>query len=187
MSTIVQELAWEEFLEGSKLTPVTPSAFAAIYNESQMVLDITMLPERISFVLGNHIHSKFANTSFSRPKHSINLTMAEQLHQFFILELHVAITTDNTNFVEYFSLIACKLSLVIFESFTPKLNLLTLNAWIHKHLNWITSQKNTIDPTKRRKLTSTSNGTHKTQKKSIQSMNNKISTYFENILFQSSV
>ena len=45
----MQELAAEEFRKGSELTPATPSAFVAIYNELQIVLEVTMLPKVFPF------------------------------------------------------------------------------------------------------------------------------------------
>ena len=53
LATIVQELAAEEFRKGSKLTPAIPSGFEAIYYELQIVLEVTMLPKGISFVLAS--------------------------------------------------------------------------------------------------------------------------------------
>ena len=60
LATIVQELAAEEFRKGSKLTPAIPSGFEAIYYELQIVLEVTMLPKGISFVLGIPMNSKSA-------------------------------------------------------------------------------------------------------------------------------
>ena len=53
LATIVQELAAEEFRKGSKLTPGVPS-------ELQVVLEVTMLPKGIFFVLGIPMNSKSA-------------------------------------------------------------------------------------------------------------------------------
>ena len=60
LTTIVQELGVEEFRRGSRLTPAIPSGFEAIYYELQIVLEVTMLPEGISFVLGIPMNSKSA-------------------------------------------------------------------------------------------------------------------------------
>ena len=60
LATILQEMAAEEFRKGSKLTPAIPSGFEAISYKSQIVLEFTMLPEGISFVLGIPMNSKSA-------------------------------------------------------------------------------------------------------------------------------
>ena len=52
LATIVQEVAAKEFRKGNKLTPAIPSGFEAICYESQIVLEVTLLPKGISFVLG---------------------------------------------------------------------------------------------------------------------------------------
>ena len=72
LATIVQELAAEEFRKGSKLTPAIPSGFEAIYYELQIVLEVTMLPKGISFVLGIPMNSKSA---------TYNVFQAEPLYQ----------------------------------------------------------------------------------------------------------
>ena len=97
----VQELAAEEFRKGSKLTPAIPSGFEAIYYELQIVLEVTMLPKGISFVLGIPMNSKSA---------TYNVFQAEPLYQpkdggktasaYQFPKPYVAIATDNTNFAE---------------------------------------------------------------------------------------
>ena len=72
LATIVQEIAAEEFRKGSKLTPAIPSGFEAIYYELQIVLEVTMLPKGISFVLGIPMNSKSA---------TYNVFQAEPLYQ----------------------------------------------------------------------------------------------------------
>ena len=101
LATIVQELAAEEFRKGSKLTPAIPSGFEAIYYELQIVLEVTMLPKGISFVLGIPMNSKSA---------TYNVFQAEPLYQpnddgktasvYQFPKPYVAIATDNTNFAE---------------------------------------------------------------------------------------
>ena len=101
LATIVQELAAEEFRKGSKLTPAIPSGFEAIYYELQIVLEVTMLPNGISFVLGIPMNSKSA---------TYNVFQAEPLYQpnddgkmasvYQFPKPYVAIATDNTNFAE---------------------------------------------------------------------------------------
>ena len=97
----MQELAAEEFRKGSKLTPAITSGFEAIYYELQIVLEVTMLPKVISFVLGIPMNSKSA---------TYNVFQAEPLYQpnddgktasvYQFPKPYVAIATDNTNFAE---------------------------------------------------------------------------------------
>ena len=101
LAKIVQELAAEEFRKGCKLTPAIPSGFEAIYYELQIVLEVTMLPKGISFVLGIPMNSKSA---------TYNVFQAEPLYQpnddgktasvYQFPKPYVAIATDNTNFAE---------------------------------------------------------------------------------------
>ena len=51
-ATIVQDVTAEEFRKGSKLAHAMPLGFEAIYYELQTVLEVTMLPKCVSFVLG---------------------------------------------------------------------------------------------------------------------------------------
>ena len=97
----MQELTAEEFREGGKLTSAIPSGFEAIYYELQIVLEVTMLPKGISFVLGIAMNSKSA---------TYNVFQAEPLHQpnyngktasvYPFPKPYVAIATDNTIFTE---------------------------------------------------------------------------------------
>ena len=101
LATIVQELAAEEFRKGSKLTPSIPLGFEAIYYELQIVIEVTMLPEGISFVFGIPMNSKSA---------TYNVLQAEPLYQpndhgktasvYQFPKPYVAIATDNTNFAK---------------------------------------------------------------------------------------
>ena len=101
LATMVHELAAEEFRKGSKLTPAIPSGFEAIYYELQTVLEVTMLPKGIFFVLGIPMNSKCA---------TYNVFQAEPLYQpnddgktasvYQFQKPYVAIATDNTNFAE---------------------------------------------------------------------------------------
>ena len=101
LATIVQELAAEEFRKRSKLTPAIPSGFQAIYYELQIVLEVTMLPKSIFFVLGFPMNSKSA---------TYNVFQAEPLYQpnddgktasvYQSPKPYVAIATDNTKFAE---------------------------------------------------------------------------------------
>ena len=101
LATIVQELAAEEFRKGSKLTPAIPSGFEAIYYELQIVLEVTMLPKGISFVLGIPMNSKSAtyNVFQAEPWYQPNDDgKTASVYQF--PKPDVAIATDNTNFAQ---------------------------------------------------------------------------------------
>ena len=101
LATMVQEFAAEEFRKGSKLTPAIPPGFEAIYYELQTVLEVTMLPKGISFVLGIPMNSKSA---------TYHVFQAEPLYQpnddgktasiYQFPKPYCAISTDNTNFAE---------------------------------------------------------------------------------------
>ena len=101
LAKIVQELAAEEFLKSSKVTPAIPSGFEAIYSELQIVLEVTMLPKGISFVLGIPMNSKSANYKVfqAEPLYQTNDDgKTASVYQF--PKPYVAIATDNTNFAE---------------------------------------------------------------------------------------
>ena len=101
LATIVQELAAEEFRKGSKLTTATPSGFEAIYYELQYVLEVTMLPKGISFVLGIAMNSKSAtyNVFQAKPLYQPN-DDGKTASVYQLPKPYVAIATDNTNFAE---------------------------------------------------------------------------------------
>ena len=100
-ATTVQELAAEEFRKSSKLTPAIPSGFEAIYYELQIVLEVTMLPKGILFVLSIPMNSKSA---------TYNVFQAEPLYQpnddgktasvYQFPKPCVAVATDKTNFAQ---------------------------------------------------------------------------------------
>ena len=101
LATIVQELAAEEFRKGSKLTPAIPSGFEAFYYELQIVLEVTMLLEGISFVLGIPMNSKSATYEVfqAEPLYQPNDDgRTASVYQF--PKTYVAIAPDNTNFAE---------------------------------------------------------------------------------------
>ena len=91
----------KEFRKGSKLTPAITSGFDAIYYELRIVLEVTMLPKGISFVLGLPMNFKSA---------TYNVFQAEPLYQpndggrtasvYQFPKPYIAIATDNTNFAE---------------------------------------------------------------------------------------
>ena len=91
----------KDFGETSKLTPAIPSGFEAIYYELQIVLEVTMLPKGISFVLGFPMNSKSAtyNVFQAEPLYQPNDNgMKASVYQF--PNSYVAIATGNTNFAE---------------------------------------------------------------------------------------
>ena len=97
----MQELAAEEFRKGSKLTPAIQSGFEANYYELQIVLEVTMLPKVIFFVLGIPMNSKSAtyNNIQAEPLYQPNDDgKTASVYQF--PKPYVAIATDNTNFAE---------------------------------------------------------------------------------------
>ena len=97
----MQELAAEKFRKGSKLTPAIPSGFEAIYYELQIVLEVTMLPKGISFVLGIPMNSKSATYIVfqAEPLYQPNDNgKTAPVYQFG--KPHVAIATGKTNFAE---------------------------------------------------------------------------------------
>ena len=101
LAKIVQELAAEEFRKGSKLTPAKPSGLEAIYYELQILLEVTMLPKGIFFVLGIPMNSKSAtyNVFQAEPLYQLNDNgKTASVYQF--PKPYVAIATDNTNFAE---------------------------------------------------------------------------------------
>ena len=101
LAIIVQELAAEEFRKGSKLTPAIPPGFEAIYYELQIVLEVTMLPKGISFVLGIPMNSESAtyNVFQAKPLYQPNDDgKTASVYQF--SKPYVAIATDNTDFAE---------------------------------------------------------------------------------------
>ena len=101
LATIVQELASQEFRKCSKLTPAIPSGFEAIFYELKIVLEITMLPQGIPFVLGIPMNSKSATykDSQAEPLYKPNGDgKIATIYQF--PKPYVAIATDNTNLAE---------------------------------------------------------------------------------------
>ena len=101
LAAIVEELATEDFLGGSKQTAAIPSGFEAIYYELQIVLEVTMLIKGISFVPGIPENSKSAtyNVFQAEPSYQPNDDgKTASVYQF--LKPYVAIATDKTHFAE---------------------------------------------------------------------------------------
>ena len=97
----MEELASDEFWEGSKPTPAIPSGLEAIYYEVKIVLEVKMLPKGISFVLGIPVNSKSAtyNVFQAKPLYQHN-DDGKTASVFQFSKPYVAIATDNTNFAE---------------------------------------------------------------------------------------
>ena len=94
-------MAAEELRKDSKLTAAIPSGFEAIYYELQIVIEVTILPKGISFVLGIPMNSKSAmyNVFQAEPLYQPNDDdKTASVYQF--PKPYVAIATDNTNFAE---------------------------------------------------------------------------------------
>ena len=82
LATVGKELTPEDIRGSSKLEPAKPSLFEAIYYELRIVLEITMLPRGISFVLGNPMKSISATYKFFKPNLCINPKMTGKRHLF---------------------------------------------------------------------------------------------------------
>ena len=100
LASIVSELAHDEILRGTKLSPAIHVGQEAIYYELQMVLEVSLLPKGISVVLGVPMNSK-------RP---FNVYRAIPLYQpnddgdtaslYHFPNPLLAISTDNSRFAE---------------------------------------------------------------------------------------
>ena len=101
LATIVQDLAAGDFRKGRKLTPAIPSAFEAICYELQVVLEVTMLPRGVSFVLGIPMNSKsptynfFQTEPLNQPNDDDKTASVQQFPKPF-----VAIATDTNKIPE---------------------------------------------------------------------------------------
>ena len=86
LAAIVEDITAEEIRRGTKLTPATPVGFEALYYEIQIVLEVTVLQEGLSIVLGIPMNSKSSTFDVYRAILCINPTrMARQLR--FIVSL----------------------------------------------------------------------------------------------------
>ena len=95
----MKESAVEEVRKSTKLTPAITSGFEAIYYELQRVLEVTMLPKSICFVLGIPMNSKSAtyNVSQAEPKYQPN-NDGKTTSVYQLPKPLVATATDNTRF-----------------------------------------------------------------------------------------
>ena len=101
LATIVQELATDEILRGTKLSPAIQVDQEAIYYEIQLVLEVTLLSTGLSVVLGVPMNSKSSTfdvyhaTPLYQPNDDLTTASFYQLAHPFL-----AISTDNTQFAE---------------------------------------------------------------------------------------
>ena len=74
LAAIVEDLTGEEIRRGTKLTPAIQVGFQATYYEVQIVLEVTVLPEGLSIVLGIPMNSKWSTFDAYRaiPVHQPN-------------------------------------------------------------------------------------------------------------------
>ena len=101
LAAIVEDLTAEEIRRGTKLTPAIQVGFEATYYEVQIVLEVTVLQEGLSIVLGIPMNSKSSTFDVYRaiPLHQPNedgttASVYRFSHEF------VAIATDNSQYAE---------------------------------------------------------------------------------------
>ena len=99
--SIVKELANDEILRGTKLSPAIRVGHEAIYYEIQLVSDVTLLSSGLSVVLGTPMNSKsstsdiYLGTPLCQPNTEGDTASLYQFPNPFL-----AISTDNTEFAE---------------------------------------------------------------------------------------
>ena len=91
-------MAAEEFRKGTKLTPAIPSGFEAIYYELRIVLEVTMLPKGICFVLGIPMNSKSTTYNVFHAKSLYQPNEDSKTASVYYFPKTYGIATDNTNF-----------------------------------------------------------------------------------------
>ena len=101
LAAIVEDLTAEEIRRGTKLTPAIQVGFEATYYEVQIVLEVTVLQEGLSIVLGIPMNSKSSTFNVYRaiPLHQPNedgttASVYRFSHEF------VAIATDSSQYAE---------------------------------------------------------------------------------------
>ena len=101
LAALIEDRTTEEIRRGTKLTPATQVGSEATYYEVQIVLEVIVLQEGFSIVLGLPINSKSSAFDVYRaiPLHQLNEdgTTASVYH--FSHEF-VAIATDNSQYAE---------------------------------------------------------------------------------------
>ena len=101
LASIVKELANDEILRGTKLSPAIRVGHEAIYYEIQLVLEVTLLSSGLSVVLGIPMNSKSSTFDIylATPLYQPNADGdTASLYQF--PNPFLAISTDNTQFAE---------------------------------------------------------------------------------------
>ena len=98
----MQELAAEEFHRGSKLTPAISSGSEAINNKLQRVVEVTVLPKGVSFLLVIPVNSTSAtyNVSLAEPLYQRNDDRKNRASVSQFPQPYLEIATDKTNFAE---------------------------------------------------------------------------------------
>ena len=101
LASIIKELANDEFLHGTKLSPAVRVGHEAIYYKIQLVLEGTPLSTGILVVLGIPLNSKSSNfdiyhaTPLYQPNADVDTASLYQYSKPFL-----PISNDNTQFVE---------------------------------------------------------------------------------------
>ena len=101
LASIVKELANDEIIRGTKLSPAIRVGHEAIYYEIQLVLEVTLLSSGLSVVLGIPMNSKSSTFDIylATPLYQPNTDGdTASLYQF--PNPFLAISTDNTQFAE---------------------------------------------------------------------------------------
>ena len=101
IADIVQELYDDEIRSGTKLSPAIQPVFEAIYYEINIVLDVSLIPQGISVVLGISMNSK---SSTFDVYHAIPLPQPNGDNKTSSLyqpqKPFLAVSTDNSRFPE---------------------------------------------------------------------------------------
>ena len=101
LASIVKELANDEFLRGTKLSPAISVGHEFMYYEIQLVLEVNLLSNGLSIVLGIPMNSKSSTFDIylATPLYQLNADGdTASLYQF--PEPCLAISTDNTQFAD---------------------------------------------------------------------------------------
>ena len=101
LASIVKELANDEILRGTKLSPAIRVSHEAIYYEIQLVLEVTLLSSGLSVVLGIPMNSKSSTFDIylATPLYQPNAD-GDTASLYHIPNPFLAISTDNTQFAE---------------------------------------------------------------------------------------
>ena len=101
IAKIVKELADDEVLRGTKLSPAIRPGFEAIYYEIQLVLEVTLIPRGISVILGIPMNSKSSTFDIyhATPLYQPNNDQ-KTASLFHFANPFLAVSTDNSRFAE---------------------------------------------------------------------------------------